>query len=244
MATATAKKTSKRSAAKRTSAKKAPLKKAAKKAPKEVAKLPAKATAAAAKAAAKGVLRRLVSTAGDAIQGAAATTGDAVRDAAAKLRENSSGSLAGRARRLPIQRSLDIAVPLDVAWEEWMALDFLPEGAHRVEGIERVGDDRLTGHLSGAKVNGDWEAQVLDEREGESFAWRSDYGSDCAGLVTFHRISDRLTRLELQLDVVPSRLTEATSLFLHRADHRAEADLRRFKARLETINPTEYEGED
>ena len=72
---------------------------------------------------------------------------------------------------------------------------------------------------------------------------RSQRGSDCAGLVTFHPLSERLTRLELQLDVVPSRLTEAAALALHLADHRAETELRIFKARLETISPDEYEDE-
>jgi len=53
-------------------------------------------------------------------------------------------------------------------------------------------------------------------------------------------LSERLTRLELQLDVLPVAVEEALELILHLADRRAEADLRRFKARLETINPDEY----
>jgi len=58
--------------------------------------------------------------------------------------------------------------------------------------------------------------------------------------VTFHVLGERLTRLELQLDVVPSRLGEAAALAVHLADRRAHTDLRLFKARLETINPDDY----
>jgi hypothetical protein len=121
-----------------------------------------------------------------------------------------------------------------------MTLEFLPEGAHRVEEIERDGQDVLVGRLTGVRGSDEWEAEIRDERPGESFAWRSVVGSDCAGLLTFHRISERLTRLELELDVVPVRAEEALKLMLHLADRRAETDLRRFKARLETISPDDY----
>lgn len=146
-----------------------------------------------------------------------------------------------RARRLPIQQAVDIAVPLEVAYEEWMRLEFLPEGSRRVEKIERTDDGTLVGRLKGPLWSRRWEAEIRDEREGESFAWRSVKGSDCAGLVTFHQIGERLTRVELQLDVVPVRPGEAIDLAFRLADLRARAELRQFKARLETINPDVYE---
>lgn len=150
-----------------------------------------------------------------------------------------SPPLAERVRRLPIQCSVDIAVPLELAYAEWLRLEFLPEGAHRVTEIERQGDG-LHGRVSGLGPGHEWRAEITEERPNESFAWRSKTGSDCAGLVTFHELSDRLTRLELQLDVVAVGVEEAVELMLHTADRRAQADLRRFKARLETISPDEY----
>jgi uncharacterized membrane protein len=175
---------------------------------------------------------------------ALAAVRDSVRDtagsAAGSLRERAATPLASRVRRLPIQLSIDVAVPVEVAWDEWMTLESLPEGMHRVEDIDRDGDDVLVGRLSGVKVDDYWEAEILDEREDESFAWRSSEGSDCAGLITFHRLSERLTRVELELDVIPSRMGEAAGLALHVADHRAERELRAFKARVEQISPDDY----
>jgi uncharacterized membrane protein len=168
--------------------------------------------------------------------------GGTLREVAERVREIGAPTIAvaERVRSVPIQRSIDVAVPLEVAYDEWMQLDFLPEGTHRVVAIERDGDDFLVGRLAGKRRDGDWEAEISDERVDESFAWRSVEGSDCAGLVTFHRLGPRLTRIELQLDVVPVRTGQAMQLMLHLADRRAEADLRRFKARLETINPDDY----
>jgi uncharacterized membrane protein len=144
-----------------------------------------------------------------------------------------------RARRLPIQRSIDVAVPIDVAWEQWMELCHLPEGTHRLDDVSRDGD-RLNGCLSGPGKR-DWEAEIVDEREQESFAWRSTEGSDSAGLVTFHELADRLTRLELNLDIRPQGVLEAAALALRVADLRVQAELRRFKAEVELLNPDVYE---
>lgn len=148
--------------------------------------------------------------------------------------------LAQRLRSVPIQCSIDIAVPLEVTYAEWTRLDFLPEGAHRIEEIRRRGD-RLKGRIVGALAqHSDWRAEVREERPNESFAWRSLKGSDCLGLATFHRLAERLTRVEVELDVVPKRSAEAFELVVHVADRRAETDLRRFKARLERISPEDY----
>lgn len=170
-----------------------------------------------------------------------------VREGAGRLREvaQATGATggemirAGLAPRLPIQISLDVAVPIAFAWSQWEELEFLPEGIHAATEITRSGD-RLTGVTGGTRGTR-WEAEVLDERDQESFAWRSETGSDCAGLVTFHRLGERLTRLECNLDVRPLSAADAVVLSTHLAHRRAEQELRRFKARLELVSPDVYE---
>ncbi len=166
----------------------------------------------------------------------------AVRSAADRTASVGKSALeAGLSRRVPIQVSIDVAVPLAVAWQEWMTFDSLTDGVHRTEDVKRDGD-YLIGRTAAPRST-DWEAEIVDEREQEAFAWRSTTGSDCAGLVTFHRLSDRLTRIELDLDVLPTSPGETLALSLHVAHHRAEAELRLFKARVEFINPDVYEAE-
>jgi uncharacterized membrane protein len=148
---------------------------------------------------------------------------------------------AGMSKRLPIQVSVDVAVPLNFAWEQWMDYGSIPEGVHRIEDVERDGDS-LYGHVAGPR-SADWEAEIVDERQQQSFAWRSVQGTDTAGLVTFHRLGDRLTRIELDLDVLPTNPAEALTMASHMAQRRAQADLRRFKAHVEFINPDVYESE-
>jgi uncharacterized membrane protein len=139
-------------------------------------------------------------------------------------------------RRPPVQAAVDVAVPLAFAWEQWMSFDAFTEGTHRIESVHRKGK-----RLSGRAGHEDWKAEVVDEREHEAFAWRSLAGTDCAGLVTFHRLSERLTRIELDLDVLPTGPLEAVLLATGLAERRAVAELRRFKAQVEFINPDVYE---
>lgn len=182
-----------------------------------------------AKKAAKTIVRKTVE------MGAAAVRRAADRAAVA----GRSAYEAGTSKLVPIQLSIDVAVPIHVAWEEWRSWGSLPEGVHRIEGVERDGDG-LVGHTAGPR-GVDWEAEIKDEREDESFAWLSVSGTDVAGLATFHRLSDRLTRIELDLDVVPTNPSEALTMALHLAHRHAEADLRRFKAHVEFISPDAYE---
>lgn len=187
--------------------------------------------------------KRAARTAGEALQQAGARAQTEVAERLSAAREAASRLTPDTValKRLPIQVSIDIAVPLPVAWQEWMALERLPEGVHAVTDIERDGDE-LTGRAG--HTGSEWAAEVIDEREEQSFAWQSREGSDCAGLVTFHQLSERLTRLELNLDVVPTSVAEAALLATRIADRRAEAELRRLKARLELISPDQYEDND
>ncbi len=180
-----------------------------------------------AKATAKGALR----SGAYALRQVAQRTLDTGKDVYERAASN----------RLPVQVSVDVAVPLPVAWEEWMSSSTWTEGVHRIEEVERDGDV-LIGRIAGPR-GGDWEAEIVDERDQESLAWRSVQGTDCAGLVTFHRLSDRLTRIELDLDVLPTNPAQAVALSLHLAHRRAEAQLRRFKAQVEFISPDVYEPE-
>jgi uncharacterized membrane protein len=165
---------------------------------------------------------------------------EAVRRAADRAVEAGRSAVdASASHLLPIQLSIDVAVPIHVAWVQWRSWGSLPEGVHRIEDVERDGDS-LQGRTAGPR-SVDWEAEIQDEREDESFAWRSVSGTDVAGLATLHRISDRLTRIELDLDVVPTSPSEAVTLALHLAHRHAEADLRRFKAYVEFISPDVYE---
>lgn len=185
-----------------------------------------------ARKAVGALARRALDSGAEIVREAADRAADRAGDAAHRALE---GTLT---RRLPIQVSIDVAVPVSFAWEEWMTFEWICEGVDTVQDVERDGE-MLYGRISGPRAR-DWDAEILDERPCESFAWRSVQGADCAGLITFHQLSERLTRIEIDLDVLPRGPGQALAFASHLAHRRAESELRRFKAHLEFINPDVY----
>jgi uncharacterized membrane protein len=190
----------------------------------------------AAKKTLKTVGRKSLNAGGGALRNVAESAGTLGRQA----------MRAGMSRvvdhRPPVQASVDVAAPISVVWSEWMTFEWFTEGLHTIEEIERDGDE-LKGRVV-APHERDWRAEIVDEREQQAFAWRSDEGTDCAGLVTFHQLSERLTRVEADLDVMPTNPGETFLLSLPVPARRAERVLQMFKAHVEFINPDVYEDED
>jgi uncharacterized membrane protein len=142
----------------------------------------------------------------------------------------------GRGRRLPIQCSIDVAVPIEVAYDQWTQFEDFPEFMHRVEQIEQKEDETLVWHENVWGVRRSWESQIVEQVPDERIVWRSDDRGGHSGVVTFHELSDRLTRVELNVDLQPEGMFEklASGLRFHRRALRT--DLQRYKAFVEMRN--------
>ncbi len=64
-------------------------------------------------------------------------------------------------------------------------------------------------------------------------AWRSTSGARNAGVVTFHRLADRKTRVMLQLEYEPDGVTETVGDAVGVVGSRVARDLDRFKDFIE-----------
>ena len=142
----------------------------------------------------------------------------------------------GRGRRLPIQCSVDVAVPIEVAYDQWTQFEDFPEFMHRVEQIEQKEDETLVWHENVWGIRRSWESQIVEQVPDERIVWRSDDRGGHSGVVTFHELSDRLTRVELNIDLQPEGIFEklASGLRFHR--RAIKTDLKRYKAFVEMRN--------
>lgn len=181
----------------------------------------------------------------EGVQGAASQSGGLAGKAAEKLiggggdGDGGGGQPAkgwGRGRRLPIQCSVDVSVPVDVAYDQWTQFEEFPEFMHRVEQIEQKDDETVVWHENVWGVRRSWESQIVEQAPGERIVWRSDDRGGHSGVVTFHQLSDRLTRVELNLDFQPQGMFEklASGLRFHR--RAVKTDLQRYKAFVEMRN--------
>ena len=76
------------------------------------------------------------------------------------------------------------------------------------------------------------EEQVPDER----IKWKVSEGVTHTGVVTFHELAPRLTRVEVNIDVEPGSLIEKAARGMRHVKRAVRADMHRFKAHVMMAN--------
>ena len=139
----------------------------------------------------------------------------------------------GDGRRMPIQQSVDIAAPVEAVWKLWNKYEDWPKFMHRLESAEK--EDPKHVHFQGKVwgISRDWDAKITEKRTYEAIAWTSEDGLNNAGVVTFHKLAPRLTRVELSLDVNPHGPIEKMGRGMRFTKRAVRGDLHRFKAYAE-----------
>ena len=133
-----------------------------------------------------------------------------------------------------ITESIDVAVPVTTAYNQWTQFEEFPRFMEGVEEVRQLDDKRL--HWR-AKIGGkeeEWDAEITEQLPDERVAWRSRTGSPNAGVVTFHHVSDTTTRVMLQLEYDPEGVVENVGDALGVVSRRVEGDLKRFKEFIES----------
>jgi uncharacterized membrane protein len=139
----------------------------------------------------------------------------------------------GSGRRMPIQQSVDVAVPIKVAYNRWTLFEDWPDFMHRVESVDQADDTTLS---IGSKVWGitrRFDAKILEQRPDQRIEWTTSEGLAQTGVVTFHELAPRLTRIELSMDVEPHGMLEKMGRGMRFTKRAVRGDLHRFKALIE-----------
>ena len=221
----------------------------------------AAATAAAAGLAAKKGpdLKNMI--AGEAKDGAEELGGKAAKGAKEQITGGGGGgvgSLLGGAskllpgggkkskkktRRLPIQRWTDVAVPVEVAYEKWTNFEDFPKFMHRVLKVEQEDDSTVEWEEKIWFSKRQWKGKITDKRKNDRIAWTTESGTEHTGLVSFHKLDDRLTRVLVTVDFQPTGMIEKMASGLRFVKRAVESDLARFKAyvELDDAEGVEYE---
>ena len=139
----------------------------------------------------------------------------------------------GKGRRMPVQQWVDVAVPIETAYNQWTQFEEWPTFMHRV--TRATQEDPCTVSFA-TKIWGktkEFEAKIETQRPEERIKWRVSQGITHTGVVTFHELAPRLTRIELTFDVDPGSLIEKAARGMRHVKRAARADLHRFKAFIE-----------
>jgi uncharacterized membrane protein len=143
------------------------------------------------------------------------------------------GSGGKKTRRLPIQRWTDVAVPVDRAYDAWTKFDTYPKFMHRVLNVERKGADTIGWQEKIWFSKRQWEGKITERRKNDRIAWKTTSGMSHRGVVSFHPVADRLTRVMVTMEFEPNGMIEKMASGLRFVKRAVQADLARFKAYVE-----------
>jgi uncharacterized membrane protein len=128
-----------------------------------------------------------------------------------------------------IRESIDVEVPVSVAYDQWTQFEEFPHFMEGVEFVQQIDDLRLhwRAEIGGKTV--EWDAEITEQVPDRKVAWSSITGARNAGVVTFSPLSDSSCRVTLDLDYEPHGFVEKVGDFFGMVRRRAKADLERFK---------------
>src|SRR5215216_1872368 len=139
----------------------------------------------------------------------------------------------GNGRRMPVQQAVDVAVPIETAYNQWTQFEDWPEFMHRVTRVTQEDDCTLSFATKIWGKTKEFTAQIETQRPEERIKWRVSQGITHTGVVTFHELAPNLTRIELNIDIDPGSLIEKAARGMRHVKRAVRADLHRFKAFIE-----------
>jgi uncharacterized membrane protein len=143
------------------------------------------------------------------------------------------GSGGKKTRRLPIQRWTDVAVPIEVAYKAFTDFDSYPTFMHRVLRVEKTSRNKVKFEEKIWFSRRQWEAQITERRANDRIVWKTTSGMSHRGIVSFHKLDPKLTRVMVDMEFEPNGMIEKMASGLRFVKRAVQADLARFKAYVE-----------
>jgi uncharacterized membrane protein len=134
-----------------------------------------------------------------------------------------------------IQESVDVEVPVRMAYNQWTQFESFPEFMAGVESIKQLDDTHNHWVTKVAGVTREFDTEITEQHPDERIAWHSIGGEvHQAGVVTFHKLDESKTRVMIQIDWEPQGVVETVGAVANLDDHQVKADANRFKAYIES----------
>jgi uncharacterized membrane protein len=134
---------------------------------------------------------------------------------------------------MPMQQAVDVAVPIKAAYNLWTEFEEWPSFMHRVDSAQQLDDSTVSFSTKVWGITKQFEAEIVEQRPDERIEWKVSEGLAHSGVVTFHELAPRLTRIEVTLDMKPDGMVEKMGRGMRFAKRAVRGDLHRFKAYAE-----------
>ncbi|MBA2357629.1 MAG: SRPBCC family protein [Actinobacteria bacterium] len=132
-----------------------------------------------------------------------------------------------------IEQSIDVNVPVQVAYNQWTQFEEFPKFMEGVESVSQLDDTHLHWVAEIAGKREEWDAEITEQVPDQRVAWKSTSGNEQGGVVNFHRLGEDETRVLVSMDYEPEGIVEKAGAALGFDDRQVKGDLERFKQLIE-----------
>jgi uncharacterized membrane protein len=152
---------------------------------------------------------------------------------ALRKRDRPMRSFSGGTTPRVIESSIEVAVPVSVAYNQWTQFEEFPQFMQGVEEVRQLGDTRLHWVASVGGRRAEWDAKILEQHPDRQISWISEDGKQNRGTVTFESVGEHRTLVRLSLGYQAEGFVEAVGSAAGLDRRRIDADLMRFKELVE-----------
>jgi uncharacterized membrane protein len=134
---------------------------------------------------------------------------------------------------VPIQESIDVAVPIRTVYALATRYEEYPEILDRAVSAKEIDDSHVTFI---AKVHGrerELLVEIVEELPDQRLDWECTEGLEHSGVISFHELAPRLTHVELTVELEPDGLLDRLARTTHLTERAIRTELQRFKAHAE-----------
>ncbi|MFH8680615.1 SRPBCC family protein [Streptomyces lydicus] len=155
---------------------------------------------------------------------------EAVKDKVKGLFGKGRKSGGGKSKSVTIVEDIDVGVPVREAYDQWTQFQEFSTFAKGVVSVEKADDTTSNWKVKVAKSTRSWRANVTEQVPDERITWTTEGAKGTVkGVVTFHRLTDNLTRVLLVLEYFPKGLFEKTGNIWRAQGRRARLDLKLYR---------------
>ncbi|MFF0291139.1 SRPBCC family protein [Streptomyces sp. NPDC005262] len=155
---------------------------------------------------------------------------DTLKDKVKSLFGKGRKSGGGKSKSVTIVEDIDVGVPVREAYDQWTQFQEFSTFAKGVVSVEKADDTSSNWKVKVAKSTRSWKANVTEQIPDERITWTTEGAKGTVkGVVTFHRLTDDLTRVLLVLEYFPKGLFEKTGNIWRAQGRRARLDLKLYR---------------
>src|SRR5437870_3439536 len=107
-----------------------------------------------------------------------------------------------------IERLTDVNVAVNIAYNQWTQFEEFPRFMEGVEQIRQMDDQHLQWRVNIGGKRKEFETEITEQIPDRCIAWRTRGGVENSGVVTFHPLSDGVTRVTVRMEYEPEGVVE------------------------------------